>query len=341
MKISLIPVLSVIIILTSCVKEKPVYFEYVEYNKKITITGYTGESKDVVIPAKIDRYPVTVLEDDAFAFKQIESIVIPKTVTIIGNNTFMGNQLISLNIPDSVTYIGNYAFAWNQITGLKIPKSVEFIGGFAFLGNNLASLTLPANAEIELNAFNNTVFDYYNKNEKKAGTFDITFETFDEYNIAVLNNSIAEIISYTGQDKEIIIPDMINNYPVISIGYSSFFGHELTNITIPNSVIIIGPYAFAGNKLDNVIIPDSVTIIGENAFRESAINNVVIPNSVTVIGDNAFTHNKLTNINLPDSVVSIGHYAFTYNQLTNVIIPNSVIEFGFGVFDVDVSVSIE
>ena len=324
----------ILILFVSCADDKAAAdYEYLINNKKeLVITGYTGESNDLVIPKKINRRPVKILEDDAFAFKELNSVVIPDTVTIIGNNTFAGNKLTDLHIPESVFYIGKNAFLWNQLTSIVIPDAVVFIGDAAFHGSKLTKITLPSNADIELNAFNVLLFDYYNKNGKQAGTFEILFTAYDDYHIAVLNNNCAEIVAFTGSHKEVIIPDVINNFPVTAIGYSSFFGMSLTSVKIPNTVTIIGPHAFAGNNLGNFTIPDSVKIIGNNAFRESAITNVVIPNSVTVIGDNAFTHNKLTSVIIPDSVTSIGEQAFTYNQLTGINIPDSVISIGHFAF---------
>jgi len=330
------------IIFASCIKENaPGDFEYTEKNKKITITDYTGESKDVIIPKRIKGKLVTILEDESFSFKQLKSVVIPGAVKIIGNYTFTGNQLTNLDIPRSVTYIGKYAFSWNQLTSLDIPDSVEFIGDFAFIGSRLTNITLPANVEIELSAFNNFVFDYYNKNGRRAEKLDITFTASGDYNIAVLNNTFAEILSHNNRDKEVIIPAKINDLPVRTIGYSAFFGRGLTNITIPESVTIIGSWAFGGNSLSAVTIPHSVEIIAESAFQESAITSVNIPDSVTVIGESAFNHNRLTEITIPNSVISIGHFAFTYNQLTSVTIPDSVTDFGIGVFDSEVVVDFE
>jgi len=363
-----------LIICISCYKDtSSENFEFIEKNKKITITNYIGEAKDLIIPKKIKKLPVTVLEDEAFAFKQLTSVTIPDTVAIIGNHTFSNNRLTVINLPNSVTYIGKYAFSWNQLTSIEIPDSVSYIDEFAFLGSKLTKINLPKDAEIELNAFNFLIFDDYIKNGKKAAAYDITFSTYDNFNIAVLNNSFsqtefaspscAEIVLYTGKEKDVIIPAMINNYPVTAIGYSSFFGQMLTNITIPDSVTIIGPWAFAGNNLNNITIPDSVKIICEHSFRESRIASAVIsnsleiigenafthnqlteitlPNSLTVIGDSAFTYNELKSISLPNSIESIGNFAFVNNQITDVKIPESISSLGLGIFDANVNIEFE
>jgi hypothetical protein len=79
-------------------------------NGALTISGYTGRSKAVVIPAQINGLPVTSIGDGAFSF----------------------NKLTGVTIPDSVTYIGDYAFAHNQLTGITIGDSVIIIGVYAF-----------------------------------------------------------------------------------------------------------------------------------------------------------------------------------------------------------------
>ena len=55
------------------------------------------------------------------------------------------------------------------------------------------------------------------------------------------------ILDYIGNAAEVVIPNEIAGYPVISIGATSFSGStSITAITIPESVIYIGAYAFNG-----------------------------------------------------------------------------------------------
>jgi len=80
----------------------------------ITITGYTGKDKNVVIPSTIEGIKVTEIGTRAFLEnKDIISVSIPDSVINIGAGAFSGcESLISITIPDSVTRIDYGAFGW-------------------------------------------------------------------------------------------------------------------------------------------------------------------------------------------------------------------------------------
>ena len=110
------------------------------------------------------------------------------------------------------------------------------------------------------------------------------------------------------------IPADINGKRVTSIGERAFDGCiNVTNITIPCSVINIKTFAFNGCwKLTSVRIPSSVTSIGESAFMNcDGLINMMIPSSVTSIGKWAFMCCRhLPSVSIPASVTSIGFNAF-------------------------------
>ncbi len=98
-----------------------------------------------------------------------------------------------------------------------------------------------------------------------------------EYNIISEEEKTCKIMYYTGSiDNQIIIPQILNGYKVVSIGGWSFVEKHIKNVVIPESVTTIEDYAFAnaGTRecvdgvwygVAEVIIPNSVTYIGENA----------------------------------------------------------------------------
>jgi len=86
------------------------YFEYKVEKKGITIAGYKGKIKDVVIPAKIDGLPVVAIGEFAFRNNKLTNVVIPDSVETIGDWAFYDNKLTNIVIPNTVKTIGDLAF---------------------------------------------------------------------------------------------------------------------------------------------------------------------------------------------------------------------------------------
>ncbi len=86
-------------------------FKYSTSGGKVTITGYTGNSLDVVIPSNIDGFPVTDIGEGAFQNAYVRSVTIPSSVRHIDWFAFSGcTCLESITIPSSVLSIEYGAF---------------------------------------------------------------------------------------------------------------------------------------------------------------------------------------------------------------------------------------
>lgn len=86
-------------------------YKYSVKDGKVTITEYTGNATDVIIPARIDGFTVVAIGDEAFKGAEIRSVVIPSGVTEIGWFAFAGCTILeSATIPSSVTSIDYGAF---------------------------------------------------------------------------------------------------------------------------------------------------------------------------------------------------------------------------------------
>jgi len=137
----------------------------------------------------------------------------------------------------------------------------------------------------------------------------------------------------------ISIPSSLGGIWVTAIGEWAFGGreevgdtlvpiHQLTSVTIPNSITSIGLGAFSWNKITSITIPNSVVHIEDGAFFDNALTSVSIGNSVEVIAAGAFANNYLTSVVIPNNVTLIGVNAFGNNALTSVTIGNSVEHIG-------------
>jgi hypothetical protein len=173
-------------------------FEWREGAQGISIEGYVGETKTVVIPRKINGKPVTEIDLRAFTNKTLTNVTIPNSVTEIGVNTFennaltgviipnsitgieyaafKNNALTSVTIPNSVTTIESRAFENNALTSIAISDSVTEIGLRAFADNALTSVTIGANVPIVprgvVSVFGSSNFEnFYISSGKKAGTY--------------------------------------------------------------------------------------------------------------------------------------------------------------------------
>jgi len=115
----------------------------------LTITGYKGSVKDVVIPGALYGLRVTSIGSNVFEEKALTGVVIPNTVTTIGSYAFYQNKnLTEVNIPDSVTEIGYAAFGGCGITKLSLGRAVQTIHDRAFSTNQITQLTLPATLKV-------------------------------------------------------------------------------------------------------------------------------------------------------------------------------------------------
>ena len=306
-----------------------IYYNYVNDGVEVTYPDRYGVySGDVTIPSSVtyngNSYSVTSIGRYAFDdCSGLTSVTIPNSVTSIGEGAFYKcSGLTSATIPNSVTSIGSSAFSGCRgLTSVTIPNSVTSIGEESFKGcSGLTSITIDSYADIS-----NADLEF-----TKNG---IKYRILSKISVAVAENweytytdETKTVFSYCSGD--IVIPESVemtnNTYTVIGIGEDAFYGaHDITSITIPNSVTSIGSSAFSDcSGLTSITIPNSVTSIGKFAFFScSGLTSITIPNSVTSIGEDAFEEcTGLTSITLPSSVTSIKAGAFAEcTNLTSII----------------------
>jgi hypothetical protein len=273
-------------------------FEYTVQNGNVTITGYTGRLKNMVIPPTINGQPVVAIGgirafslynpnvllnvsdygitsvtipnsvrtigEEAFAYnKQLTSIIIPNGVTTIGKGAFWSCGLTSITILNSVTTIGMDAFSYNQLTTLTIPDSVTTFRPGAFEYNKLTTVSIGSGLTSGISAF------YGNGSlvEINVASGNPAYSSVDG---VVYNKARTTLICWPQGKTPINIPSSVT-----AINVYAFGANQISSITIPNSVTVIGAgseyetqYTFYGNRLTSITIGANVTINGI-AFQDN------------------------------------------------------------------------
>ena len=123
------------------------------------------------------------------------------------------------------------------------------------------------------------------------------------------------VIGYVGRATEVVIPEIVDEKPVIEIAEEAFYGNtSITSVTIPDSVTSIGNVAFCYcYNLTSVTIGNGVTSIGSSAFYAcTSLKSVTIPDSVTSIGDDAFRNCTSLEYNKYDNALYLGNSTNPY-----------------------------
>ena len=110
-------------------------FHYEIRDGRAVILAYLGDEPRVTVPAAIEGYPVTAIEDSAFRSTSVTEVTIPCSVTTIGWFAFADCQsLQSVTLPASVESIGYGAFDACPNLTLYCPASsyaAQYAASFA------------------------------------------------------------------------------------------------------------------------------------------------------------------------------------------------------------------
>lgn len=338
------------------------YVYNVLYGEEAAVVGYTGSASDLVIPASLGGYPVTMIAPEAFQSRtDITSVVFPEGLTLIATNAFAYcENLSSVSFPSTLIEFYGSAFAGTALTDITLPQNMDSIGFYAFEGcKQLTKVTvLSRDVTFERLVFSNgnenlTIYGYTGSTtEAHAAAQGIAFAALDvlekpdpskpyedgDYTYYYLSEeNAATLYRYNGSAQDVVIPSTLGGYPVVQLSMHAFSRIDtLRSVTIPDGVKRIQMSAFLGcANLTSVSIPDSVTEIGGSVFSQcSSLTSVNLPSGLTAIGSSLFEGcSALESIDIPAGVVSIGDAAFyACNSLKSVDIPAGVVSIGSNAF---------
>jgi len=317
-----------------------------------TTKVYT-EPEEVVIPTEINGQKITSIGDYAFYNKKVmKKVTIPENITYIGRSAFgschglsnieiLGDinqindgvfsgciNLTEITLPKNITHIGNNAFTrCRSLESIALPFGVTHIGDQAFKEcTKLEKIIIPST----VNFVGDRIFQ---ETPALKQIIDENGKAWGNADIIVVNEGI---LSYIGNDSDVIIPETINDIPITKIYSDAFsFRYFLTTVAIPNTIVEIRSGAFSVchslnkvtlptglkeispslfslcNSLTEIVLPETITQIGEKAFMQTGLEKIVIPQNVTTIGSGAFGMcYSLKEVYLPKALTHIDKDAF-------------------------------
>ena len=269
---------------------------------------------------------------------------LPDKLLVIKEEAFCGTQSIfNVKISDSTQEIRSRAFADSSLSEIFIPESVTFISDDIFEGCDSISVTAVQGSYAYNWALDN---GYLSSEITQVSSFRYT----------LIDDSYIRIDSCVGSREHVVIPGIIDGYPVHEIADRCFdYDTSIASIYMSNNIKSIGSYAFAGcvnlsylrlpnqlesigalafqdcSSLTNVSLPDSLTDLGAQAFQDcSSLTSVTLPQSLPNLGFALFSGcTGLTSIELPDNITEISDSLFNYcNSLSQIDIPSTVTSIG-------------
>ena len=277
-------------------------------------------------------------------------LVLPANLKTIEAQAFEGAQNVELVVlHEGVEYIGAGAFADSGLVQIDLPMSLTAIEADAFDG---------CPTELVLRGYEGSYAQTYAQEQGLAFELLGGEEQEGEYTYTVFAGG-ATITAYSGEEENVVIPQKLGGYPVVTIGAEAFLGTwDMTSVTIPDSVTLIDEYAFYNcSHLETVKGGKGVVEVRSDAFYCKSLKafplfenlemiddyafwccysleELKLPESVQSIGEFAFADcSSLQEVCLPESVRSVGEYAFSdCESLERVTIPALVEYVGFGAF---------
>lgn len=235
------------------------------------------------------------------------------------------------NIKEYFAEMFKYYFIYRDTLKEKAPNT------FAFMDNLLKEYDDDTN--------------YKNHNWNKKNNVNSDNEKDDDFDYLKDEAGIT-ICSYKGNNSEVVIPDTIDNIPVVKIKENAFErNNNIVSVKLPDSLTEIGSFAFYGCEnikfinmpksltdigvcafnsclsLENIKIPEGVTSIKNQTFSKcKSLKKVMLPNSLSIIEGNAFEKcTSLEEIKLPKKVTKICNNVFNgCSKLENIDLPRDI-----------------
>ena len=233
-------------------------YTYTISSEKATITKYTGSDTAIILPEKLDGYPVTAIGENAFKDnKTLQTVLCSGAITTLGEHAFAGCvSLVTVTLPNALTVIHRWAFdGCTTLESIVLPDSVTTIGYRAFADcTKLASINFPRSWS--------------------------TVYTYGSYGGDIFNGCV--------KLTSLSVPEGVTAIPRYAFEDCNY----LKTVILPSTLTSIGADAFSGcSNLRYIAVPYAITSIGDNAFSNCGrLRLLYMPTSKDVdLGSNIFS----------------------------------------------------
>ena len=263
------------------------------------------------------------------------------TVNKINQNTSQINYSISATRTQITSYDQNttikiqgsvpYAFSYKY--HMILPDATERIYESSGPECTFSSSTFVADGTYTIFAeVSNPYYSEKGSAENKCVKIDVHRWTAEgDFEYTVLDDGTVSINSYTGSDKNVVIPSVLGGKKVSEVSGSfrkSRNKDNIESITVSDGIERIQMAAFSGLKnLRKAILPDSIATYMDSTFYDCEnLVEVKLSENTTQLTANVFSNCKsLKHITIPSSVKRIEYYNFeNCISLEYIVIPQSV-----------------
>lgn len=240
-----------------------------------------------------------VINEYAFAYANIFTIALPKTLKSIGSSAFYGcGKLQEIQIPDNVYQIGSHAFFdCASLCNVRLSDNVNRLGDFVFgFCTKLKEFCIGKN----LNTIDETTF--------------VGCKALNEFKVNDENPYYCVI------DGVLYSHDKIKVLRCPPAYYKEVF-------FIPSGTTTISSWCFSGcENISSYHFPESLAILEASSFYTSTIKEAHLPNGLKTMGSFSFMScDSLESIIIPEGVESIQSFlCANCKNLSYIQLPSSI-----------------
>ena len=287
-------------------------YEYDSETGEMCITGYNGDSADVIIPESIEGHTVTMI-NIYFYNENMRTVFVPAGVSGLG--------IVDFNKKLENVYVDEANQTYKSVDGVLYTKDEKILVLFPNRPDKKAVIS-EGTEGIVYTAFNNSSFSeiFIPDSIKYVYRQSVEVDSKD-WDIFSVENCLPGILSYQAELENVYVGEKNKN--IMSIDGMVYSKDMKTFVMCPQT------------RSGEVVIDNNVEILGRAAFGKCTdVNRIVLGDKIIEIRDICFMYSGLTELNIPDSCTNIGRDIFFECQgLTTVNIPVGIKELNYAIFE--------